>query len=114
MWWRTLIISLAFLLIGAHFMRYGYILVCSLFALAPLLLFIRHKFATRLLQVTLVTSALLVWGMSGYEFVQMRLALEQPWLRLGMIMAAVAAFTLIAAACCNGIIAKRARSRSLV
>ncbi|SQH76244.1 conserved membrane protein of unknown function [Shewanella benthica] len=113
MWWRILIISLAFLLIGAHFMRYGYILACSLFTLAPLLLFIKHKLATRLLQATLLMSTLLVWGVSGYELVQMRLVLEQPWLRLSVIISAVAGFTLIAAACCNGIVAKRLRGRTL-
>lgn len=113
MWWRIIIISLAFLLIGAHFMRYGYLAACSIFALAPLLLFIKHKAVTRLLQLTLIISALLVWGVSGFEFVQMRMAMDQPWLRLGLIMTAVVVFTLIAATCCNGIIAKRATRNPL-
>lgn len=107
MWWRITIISLAFLLIGAHFMRYGNLIVCSIFALAPLLLFIKHQIITRLLQLALVVSAILVWGVSAVEFIQMRIAMEQPWLRLGIIMTAVVGFTLIAAMCCSGIINKR-------
>ncbi|WP_076415466.1 hypothetical protein [Shewanella sp. UCD-KL12] len=113
MWWRILIISLAFILIGAHFLRFGYTITCAVFALAPLLLFIRHKIATRLLQIALLVCAVLVWGVSGFEYVQMRIGMEQPWLRLALIMSGVVAFTLLAAACCNGVIHNRLTAKSI-
>ncbi|GIU08105.1 MULTISPECIES: hypothetical protein [unclassified Shewanella] len=107
MWWRILLISLAYLLIGAHFLRFGQNEACIAFALCPLLLFIKTTWATRLLQLGLIVSAVLVWGVSSFEYVQMRIIAEAPWYRLSAIMAGVIAFTLFAAWCCNGIIQKR-------
>ena len=106
MWWRILLISLAYLLIGAHFLRFGQNEACIAFALSPLLLFIKTTWATRLLQLGLIVSAVLVWGVSSFEYVQMRIIAEAPWYRLSAIMAGVIAFTLFAAWCCNGIIQK--------
>ncbi|QLE85131.1 MULTISPECIES: hypothetical protein [Shewanella] len=103
MWWRTLIVFLAFVLIGAHFMRFGQNLIAASFALAPILLLIKHPFINHLLSATLVICAILVWGLSGYDYVQMRIAMDAPWLRLAAIMSAVALFTLSAAFCSQGI-----------
>ncbi|WP_299797035.1 hypothetical protein [uncultured Shewanella sp.] len=110
MWWRITIISLAYLLLGAHFMRYGQIALCSAYAAAPLLLFFKHPMITKLLQLVLVVSAVLVWGMSSYDYIQMRIAMGEPWYRLSAIMATVTLFTLGAALCCNGVISKRAKA----
>ncbi|MGS0683344.1 hypothetical protein ACVBIL_19590 [Shewanella sp. 125m-7] len=107
MWWRILLICLAYLLIGAHFLRFGQNEACIAFALSPLLLFIKASWTTRLLQVGLVASAFLVWGVSSFEYIQMRMLAEAPWYRLSAIMAGVIAFTLLAAWCGNGIIEKR-------
>ena len=107
MWWRILLISLAYLLIGAHFLRFGQNEACIAFALSPLLLFIKTHWATRLLQVGLVVSAFLVWGVSSFEYIQTRILADAPWYRLSAIMAGVIAFTLLAAWCGNGIIEKR-------
>ncbi|ABZ77084.1 conserved hypothetical protein [Shewanella halifaxensis HAW-EB4] len=107
MWWRILLICLAYLLIGAHFLRFGQNEACIAFALSPLLLFIRASWATRLLQLGLVVSAFLVWGISSFEYIQIRMLAEAPWYRLSAIMASVIAFTFFAAWCGNGIIQKR-------
>jgi hypothetical protein len=109
MWWRVFIIFLAFALIGAHFLRYGQTIWSLLFIGAPLLLFIRHRYSARILQITLILCAFGVWGVSGYDYVQMRIAMDAPWLRLAMIMSAVTLFTLMAAFCCQGIIKLRAK-----
>ncbi|MCK8047341.1 hypothetical protein MSG37_20875 [Shewanella sp. 1CM18E] len=111
MWWRVVIIFLAYVLIGAHFLRFGQTEACIAFALSPLLLFIRAAWATRLLQLGLVVSAVLVWGLSSFEYIQMRIAADAPWYRLSAIMAAVTAFTLLAAWCGNGIIEKRSKRK---
>ncbi|MCL1058640.1 hypothetical protein L2729_11645 [Shewanella gelidimarina] len=107
MWWRILFISVAYLLLGAHFLRFGQNEVCIASALAPVLLFIRATWMTRLLQLALIVSAFLVWGTSGFEYVQARIVAEAPWYRLSIIMSSVVAFTLFAAWCGNGIIYRR-------
>ncbi|RTR26320.1 hypothetical protein [Shewanella atlantica] len=109
MWWRVTIITLAYLLLGAHFMRYGQVILCAAYAAAPLLLFFKHPMITKLLQIVLVISAVLVWGMSSYNYIQMRITMGEPWYRLAGIMSAVTLFTLAAALCCNGVITKRAK-----
>ncbi|MCL1129443.1 hypothetical protein [Shewanella sairae] len=104
MWWRIVLICLAYLLIGAHFLRFGQTEACIAFAISPLLLFIKTNWATRLLQLGLVASAFLVWGVSSFEYIQLRILAEAPWYRLSAIMAGVFTFTLLAAWCGNGII----------
>ncbi|WP_428611977.1 hypothetical protein [Shewanella sp.] len=103
MWWRILIIFLAFALLGAHFMRFGQTFISAAFILAPLLLFIRHAAITRTLQLVLIASSILVWGLSGIDYVQMRISMDAPWLRLAIIMSAVTLFTLLASFCCQGV-----------
>jgi len=109
MWWRVTIITLAYLLLGAHFMRYGQVILCVVYTAAPFFILFKHPAITKLLQIILVISAVLVWGMSSYNFIQLRIAMEEPWYRLGAIMSAVILFTLAAAWCCNGVISIRAR-----
>lgn len=111
MWWRILFISLAYLLLGAHFLRFGQNEAFIAYALAPSLLFIRAVWMTRLLQLALIVSAFLVWGISGFEYVQTRILAEAPWYRLSIIMASVVGFTLFSAWCCNGIIHRRQQRR---
>ncbi|WP_394393346.1 hypothetical protein [Shewanella woodyi] len=110
MWWRVTIITLAYLLLGAHFLRYGQELICLAYASAPLLLFIKRVESTRLLQIVLAISAILVWGVSSYDYVQMRIAMDAPWYRLSIIMSSVTGFTFLASLCCNGVIAKRTKT----
>ncbi len=111
MWWRVLLIFLAYLLVGAHFLRYEQYEFAIGFALAPILLFIKASWSTRLLQIGLLVSAILVWGVSAYDYIQIRIAMGEPWLRLSIIMSGVILFTCLAAASGNGIIKKR-RNRS--
>jgi hypothetical protein len=113
MWWRVTIITLAYLLLGAHFMRYGQMFICAAYVGAPLLLMLKHSTLTRLLQIVLAVSALFVWGLSSYDYVQMRIAMDMPWYRLSAIMSLVTLFTVLASLCCNGLIAKWNKVRSL-
>ena len=103
MWWRILIIFLAFALLGAHFLRFGQTVISAVFIAAPLLLVIRHAFITRSLQLILIASSIFVWGLTGLDYVQMRISMNAPWLRLAIIMSTVTLFTLLASFCCQGI-----------
>ncbi|WP_434940558.1 hypothetical protein ACRWQN_09440 [Shewanella sp. HL-SH8] len=106
MWWRVLIISIAYWLIGAHFLRFNHIELAIIAATLPCLMFVKHAVVSRLLQLGLVLGCIFVWGVSTVDFVQMRLTMDAPWLRLASIMAGVVAFTLFAAYCCNGLTRK--------
>ncbi|QSX35856.1 hypothetical protein [Shewanella sedimentimangrovi] len=95
MWWRTFIIALACLLTGAHFLRYDNLLLTLGCALLPLLCF-GPKPALRLLQLALLSMLILVWGMSTFDYVQLRMAAGVPWMRLLLIMGAVMTYMSLA------------------
>ena len=57
-----------------------------------LLLFLRQSWVPRVFQVLLVLGAL-EWLHTLYAFARIRIALEQPWTRLAVILGAVALFT---------------------
>ncbi|MBY5991821.1 hypothetical protein [Ferrimonas balearica] len=99
MYWRILLVALAYLLLGAHFLRFGALYPAVALALSPLLMLTRQAWAVRALQLGLVTGAVLVWLPTAYEFVAMRMAHGAPWLRLAAIMSAVTGFTLLSAYC---------------
>ncbi|WP_394132684.1 hypothetical protein [Shewanella maritima] len=107
MWWRVIIVTLAYILIGAHFLRFGQIEMAALSAAMPLIIGFRHKLSNLILQIGLILSCVFVWGISTIEFVTTRIAMDTPWTRLAIIMLAVIAFTLFAAYCCKGFIKKR-------
>jgi hypothetical protein len=59
---------------------------------APLLLLLRKPWVPRLFQALLVLGAL-EWLRSLYALAVLRIAFEQPWARLAVILGAVALFT---------------------
>jgi hypothetical protein len=84
------------LLLGAHFLRngqYGFVLLAL--ALVPLL-FVRHTWAVRIVQTGLLAGAG-VWIATAVSLLRARLALGEPYLRMVVILGAVAAFTLLSA-----------------
>mgnify|MGYP000128504365 FL=1 len=89
---RLLPVIVSFLLLGAHFYRAGAGLAAGLCAAFPLLLFLRQWWVPRVFQVLLVLGAL-EWLHTLYAFARIRIALEQPWTRLAVILGAVALFT---------------------
>ncbi|MFR7886976.1 MAG: hypothetical protein ACLU4B_00345 [Bilophila wadsworthia] len=93
--------SLAFVLGGAHFWRagqYPFSVGCMLFAL----LVWRREAWIR--QVTLVLLPLLAarWVWAAAQFVQIRMFMEQPWMRLACILLGVSLFTATAALLLEG------------
>ncbi len=88
------VLSLAVL--GAHFLRYGnWIGVIGALVIIALL-FIRRPWVARLLQVVLVLGAL-EWARTLYALAAVRAAHELPYLRMSVILGAVALVTLCSA-----------------
>ena len=85
-------VILSFLLLAAHFLRAGYPVATALCIAVLLLLFIRRAWIPRLFQVLLVLGAF-EWLRALYFFAAMRIAWDQPWTRLAVILGFVALFT---------------------
>jgi hypothetical protein len=89
-------IVLSLLLLGAHFLRYGNTaIVIGILALAGLL-FVRRPWAARIVQLVLVAGTV-EWLRTLVVLVQERMALGAPYLRMAIILGAVAAMTALAA-----------------
>ena len=93
---RLLPVILSFGLLAAHFYRAGYpaLTLCCIGVL--ILLFIRKSWVPRLFQFLLILGAL-EWLRSLYFLAAMRIAWDQPWTRMAIILAAVALFTALSA-----------------
>jgi len=89
---RLLPVILSFGLLAAHFYRAGYpaLTLCCIGVL--ILLFIRKSWVPRLFQFLLILGAL-EWLRSLYFLAAMRIAWDQPWTRMAIILGAVALFT---------------------
>ena len=85
-------IALSFAVLGAHFMRYGNTTGVIGAVVLVALLFIRRPWAARTMQVALVLAAL-EWLHTLYNLMQVRMALDQPFARMAVILGAVAAVT---------------------
>jgi hypothetical protein len=85
----------AALLLGAHFLRAGNLVMVALCLAAPLLFLWRSRWSLLLLQA-LAYCAVAIWVAVAILLVQQRQQLEQPWTAAVVILSAVALFTLIA------------------
>lgn len=103
---RLLPVVLGFLLLAAHFYRAGMPFLTLLCAALPFLLFLRQPWVPRLFQALLVIGAL-EWLRTLWVFASMRIAFEQPWGRLALILGGVALFTAL-----SGLVFRSARVRA--
>ena len=85
-------VILSLLLLAAHFYRSGQIVLAVACVAMLFVLFFRKSWVPRLFQLLLVLGAL-EWLRSLYYFAAMRIAWDQPWTRLAIILGAVALFT---------------------
>jgi hypothetical protein len=92
---RISLYVVAALLIAAHFLRVGNWIGVALCLAAPLLFLVRQRWSLLLLQ-GLAFAAAAVWLWAAWQIAEMRLAFGQPWLRAVLILAAVAAITVLA------------------
>jgi len=79
-------------LLAAHFFRAEWPLLTGLSAAAPLVLLLRRAWVPRLSQTVLIVGAF-EWLRTLYMLAAMRIAFDQPWGRLALILVAVALFT---------------------
>ena len=86
-------IVLSLVILGAHFMRYGNSAGVIGSAVMIALLFVRRPWVARLIQVALVLGAL-EWVRTLYMLMQVRVAQDQPFVRMTIILGVVAAVTL--------------------
>ncbi len=91
---RLVPVILSFLLLSAHFYRAGNLALTGLSVVVLLLLFVRKPWVPRLFQGLLLLGAF-EWLRSLYFLAAMRIAWDQPWTRLAVILGAVALFTLL-------------------
>jgi hypothetical protein len=82
------------LLLGAHFYRAGQVVLTGLCLAVLFLLFLRKSWVPKVFQLLLVAGSL-EWLRSLYSFAAMRIAWDQPWARLAIILGAVALFTVL-------------------
>jgi hypothetical protein len=85
-------IILGFLLLAAHFFRFGQMALVALALLFPLLLLVRKRWAARAMQLALLLGAA-EWARTIILFSLARMAVGHPYLRMAIILSAVALFT---------------------
>ncbi len=93
---RLLPVILSALFLSAHFLRIGHLGPMAVSLAAPLLLLLKRRWSLTVLQILLLAGAL-IWIDTTVEFVKTRIAFEQPWARLAIILGTVAIFTLLSA-----------------
>ena len=88
--------TLAFLLVGAHFLRDGRLALVALAAFALAVPWIRREWIPRVVQVLLALAAL-EWVRTIAAIAAVRVAEGRPALRMAVILGSVVAVTLLAA-----------------
>lgn len=83
------LVILSALLVGAHFLRSAQYLGVAASLLVPLLLFFRSAWAVRVVQAGLLAAAG-IWVATAAGTASMRMEAGQPWLRMAIILGAVA------------------------
>ena len=91
---RLIPVFLSFLLLAAHFYRAGQVLLTAFCAAVLFLLYVRKSWVPKIIQLLLLAGSL-EWLRSLYFLTAMRIARDQPWTRLAIILGAVALFTVL-------------------
>jgi len=89
---RLLPVIFSILLMAAHFSRAGSDVLALFCLLLPLLLFIRKKWLSILMQALLILGSF-IWIYTIWNFAHLRQETGQPWGRLVLILSMVALFT---------------------
>ena len=89
---RLLPVVFSFLLLSAHFSRIDLFVLSIICLLIPFLLFIKHGWVVRLTQIVLIIGSL-EWIRSMFIYINQRQTLDEPYVRLVIIIGIVALFT---------------------
>ena len=95
MFLRLIPAILAFLLLGAHFLRSGNIFLLGLCVLTPCLLLIKKRWILLLVR-WLAYAGALVWIHTIFVLVRQRIITGDPWGRMLLILLGVMLFTIYA------------------
>lgn len=87
---------LGLLILAAHFLRFGDTGLSVALAATAMLCFSRQGWARIVCSFILFLGAFL-WVKTGIDFIQIRMAVGQPWVRLAVIMGGVSVFSLLGA-----------------
>lgn len=88
---------ISFLLLAAHFLRGWNMLLVGICLVLPLLLFVKRRWAARLLQAALIVGAL-EWAATTFNLTMMRISQGADWERMAIILGAVTLWTGLSAA----------------
>ncbi len=97
---RILPLILAFILLGAHFLRAGSLWGAVVMALIPLLLLFKSRWSWLVVQICLYLGAAL-WINTTIAIIQQRIGWGQPWGRVALILGGVTLFTIWAGVLLN-------------
>jgi hypothetical protein len=89
-------VVLSLLVLGAHFLRSGNLIIVALVFVVLGLLVVRRPWSARAVQIVLVIGGL-EWLRTLIRLVSTRLELGEPFLRLAIILGGVVAVTLLSA-----------------
>lgn len=89
---RLLPVLISFLLMAAHFFRAGQTGVVIVLLASLLLLTLRKAWVPRVIQLVLLLGAV-EWVRTLISVAQIRIELDMPWMRMAIILGAVAVFT---------------------
>lgn len=89
---RLLPVIISLLLLSAHFMRAGQTILAALPVVLMAFLIVREKWVAWLIQLALVLGAI-EWIRTLVAVAEVRLEYGMPWVRMAVILGAVAAFT---------------------
>jgi hypothetical protein len=103
---RLIPLIVAFLLLGAHFLRSGHMFLAGVTILTPLLLLIKKRWILLFVK-WLSYSAAIVWIQTTFSLVQQRRMAGVPWVRMLLILSGVTVLTLYAGYLLNSDIVKR-------
>lgn len=89
---RLLPVFLSFVLLAAHFLRAGQMLISIVLLALLLLLFLRKYWVPWIIQLVLLLGAF-EWLLTLYSVAQVRIEMDMPWMRMAIILGVVALFT---------------------
>jgi len=91
---RISLFVVAALLLGAHFLRAGNLVIVALCLAAPLFFLARKRWSLIVLQL-LAYAASANWILVAVRLVQLRQQMREPWTAAAIILGSVALFTLL-------------------
>ncbi|MFQ6678750.1 MAG: hypothetical protein ACE5D0_10610 [Fidelibacterota bacterium] len=91
---RLIPLIISWLILAAHFLRYGNILSALLCIMVPLLLIIPKRIILHIVQ-WFTFAGVLLWIKIGIDLVKLRFAFHDDYYRLAIIMTFVALFTFV-------------------